>query len=90
MSGHLRLTKSNDNKTLDKLYSGVLYDMERNYSGLRGSLKYMELPQDYREEDDTNVFTKQVSVPSSLVIGGRAALEVHVNGKELNSVYLVA
>lgn len=90
MAGHFLIAEINDNRKLDKLYAGVVHDLKRNSVGLRGSLKYKQLPDEYLEEGDTGVFMKYCNVPESIVVGGKAALEVHTNGKTLNKIYMVA
>jgi len=80
----------NDNKSLANLLHGVKYDLKHSYTGLKGSLKYQEMPKDYLENDDTAVFCKLVNVPRWLVAGGKASLEVHLKNKKLNMIYLVA
>lgn len=82
MAGHLILREKNGHKALDKLYHGVVHDLQRNAISLRGSLKY--------EQIENNVFVKSCTVPASIVTGGQAIIEVHADGKKLNAVYLVA
>lgn len=51
---------------------------------------HLDLPRDYFEPGDTNVTTKQVDVPESMVFGGKATLEIHWRGAGIRKVYLVA
>lgn len=91
MAQHFQINLQTDDKHMKKLVDGVRYDIQRISGGLRGSLKYQELPSEYYEVGDEAVFAKNVSVPKSMVWGGRATLEVHMSGqKQINKIYLVA
>ena len=89
MAQHTPLLYS-DNKHLAKIIHGIKYDIQRSYTGLKGSFKYEPLPDDYLENDDTSVFMASRKVPTSLVYGGVANIEVHLKGNKLNMIYLVA
>ena len=80
-----------DDPVAERIEKSVRYDVERSYTGLRGSMKWSELPKDYCEDDDTAVYSSWRNVPNRLVYGGRAEIEVHMNGlKTINAIYLVA
>lgn len=60
-----------------------------------GSLKYEELPDDYKQSKDDKVYVTYRTVPESIVWGGKATFEVHTtslpNGQRLaTNIYLVA
>jgi hypothetical protein len=97
MAGHLRIDENyvgetdSQTKAIRKIVSVVYAEVAKSYTGLRGSLKWRELPAEFLEAGDSAVFFKLQSVPRSMVYGGKGDIEVHLNAeKKINAIYLVA
>lgn len=59
--------------------------------GIRGSLKYELMPPEYNNAEDDAVYLTSRHVGKGFIWGSdRADFEVHLFGKEVNVIYLVA
>lgn len=98
MAGHLPIDENYvgetevETRTIRKIVHGVKYDAGRSYTGLRGSLKWKRLPDDYAFDGSDRAYlrVRDVRVPNSMVAGGKAAIEVHTKNNKLYKIYLVA
>lgn len=77
-------------KKMRKFEEGI-----RKVRHFNGSLKYQELPDDYKQSKDDKVYVTYRTVPESIVWGGKAAFEVHTTplptgGRLATNIYLVA
>lgn len=81
-----------ETKAIQKIVHGVMYDAGKSYTGLRGSLKWEKLPDDYAFDGADKAFIRlhEVKVPQSMVWGGRASIEAHTKDNKLFKIYLVA
>lgn len=82
-------TRSFPQKVFRGIEQSIRKEVARGY--LRGSLKYERLPDSYRNLEDSDVFATTRYIGKGFVYGDeRGYFEVHINGKEVNTIYLVA
>ena len=81
-----------ETKAIQKIVHGVKYDAGRSLTGLRGSLKWERLPDNYAFDGSDKAYLRgrNVKVPESMVGGGTASVEAHTRDNKLFKIYLVA
>lgn len=91
MAQHIPIEDLREFKAIRIIESGVRYDVDRSFTGLRGSKKWSELPKDYCEGQDTAVFGSSRKLPLMVLGTTSVDVEVHLTGiKQINAIYVVA
>jgi len=98
MAGHLLISEKDlvgkkdvESKAIRKIIRNIKADIRkaRNSDSELGK-EYTRLPDEFLEGTETEAYLTHVDVPDSMVVGGKASIELHFRMSILSKVYLVA
>ena len=99
MAGHLPINDKyvGESESETQAIRGIVEEVRNDLREVRESWdmsvfddKYKRLPDDFCDKGETEVYSKPVDVPETMVWGGRALVEVHLRGTRLSKIFLVA